>query len=129
MSTIKDILFPDDQTSQSLLRTLVSKHGFDPDITRVFDTRSFQKQATEEIQYRYWGSRLLDLYDELENPTPRGVLEKYIERRSGARHVMMATLAGVTIAVILGVFGLAVSIFQAWVGWQQWQHPLEVAGQ
>jgi len=64
------------------------------------------------------------LYDELENPTPRGFFEKWLERRSGARYVMMATLTGVVIAIILGMFGLAVSIFQAWVGWQQWKHPI-----
>lgn len=37
---------------------------------------------------------------------------------------MMATLAGVLIAVLLGILSVAVSIVQAWVGWQQWQHPV-----
>jgi hypothetical protein len=66
----------------------------------------------------------MDLHEELESPTPRGIMEKWFERKSGARYAMMATLVGVVIAVILGLFGLAVSIFQAWIGWQQWQHPV-----
>lgn len=36
---------------------------------------------------------------------------------------MLATLIGVTLAVILGMAGLAVGGYQAWVGYQQWQHP------
>lgn len=79
-----------------------------------------------DIKYQYWGSRLMDLYDEIENPKPRGLLEQWMERKSGARYVMMATLAGVMIAVVLGLLGLAVSIFQAWVGYQQWKHPVTV---
>jgi hypothetical protein len=66
----------------------------------------------------------MNLYSEIENPKPRGFLGQCMERKSGARHVMMATLAGVMIAVILGLLGLGVSIFQAWVGYQQWKHPV-----
>lgn len=42
----------------------------------------------------------MDLYDEVENPKARGFLELWIERKSCARYAMMATLAGVVIAVI-----------------------------
>lgn len=55
----------------------------------------------------------MDLYDELQNPTPRGPLETWMERNSSFRYVMMATLAGVLIAVLLGILSLAVSIFLA----------------
>ncbi|KAI5917054.1 hypothetical protein F4810DRAFT_705211 [Camillea tinctor] len=119
--TLKHILFPIDPESQSILRFLVRKEKFDPDICRV-DTL-WQPQERVSMVYEHWGTRLLDLYDELENPTPRGFLETWIERRSGARYVMMATVAGVIIAVLLGGFSLAVSIFQAWISWQQWKHP------
>jgi hypothetical protein len=60
----------------------------------------------------------------VENPAPRGLLEMWLHRRSGARYVMMATLVGVAIASVLGILGLAVGIFQAWVAYQQRQHPL-----
>jgi hypothetical protein len=88
-----------------------------------FESASYRTKAEQDIPYHYFGSRLMDLYDEIENPVARGPIGKWIERRSGARYVMMATLVGVAIAVILGLLGLGVSIFQAWVGYQAWKHP------
>jgi hypothetical protein len=70
----------------------------------------------------------MELYEELENPKPRGWIEKWVERKSGARYVMMATLVGVAIAVLLGMASLAVGTYQAWVGYQQWQHPVANGG-
>jgi hypothetical protein len=76
--------------------------------------------------YHYFGSRLADLYEELTNRTPRG-MEKWFERRSGARFVMMATIAGAVFA-ILGMAGLAMNGYQAWLSYQQWQHPVQSTG-
>ncbi|KAH8683964.1 hypothetical protein BGZ61DRAFT_590081 [Ilyonectria robusta] len=120
LATIKEVLFPDDSVSQSMLRSLISRDKFDPDMARIVDLSGLD----EPVRYQYWGSRLLDLHDEIENPTPRGFFEKWVERKSGARYAMMATLIGLFIAILLGALGLVVSIFQAWVGWQQWQHPV-----
>jgi hypothetical protein len=117
-------LFPLDSESQSLLRTLVSKKSFDPDCVRV-DTRSYRRGDENSIPFRYWSVRLADLYDQIEHPTPSGFVERWMERRSGARYVMMATLGGVAIAVVLGALSLAVGIFQAWVAYQQWKHPVQ----
>lgn len=121
--TLQEILFPLDSDSQSLLRALVSKQGYDPECLRV-DIREYRRAEEKTVQLRYWSTRLEDLYEYMQNPTPSGYIEKWMERRSGARYVMMATLGGVIFAVILGMLSLAVSIFQAWVGYQQWQHPI-----
>ncbi|KAI3544490.1 hypothetical protein CSPX01_05615 [Colletotrichum filicis] len=67
----------------------------------------------------------MDLYDELENPRPRRPIYVWLERRSKARHVMLATLIGVIIAIILGIMGLVVGIFQAWISYQAWKHPVQ----
>ncbi|TGJ79193.1 hypothetical protein E0Z10_g9577 [Xylaria hypoxylon] len=122
LHTLQFALFPIDWKSQSILRALVAKEKFDPENCCV-DTL-WRLDGEELIAYEYWGRRVMDLYDELENPTPRGLLEKWMERKSGARYVMMATLAGVLIAVLLGILSLAVSIFQTWIAWQQWKHPV-----
>ncbi|KAK3395008.1 hypothetical protein B0H63DRAFT_408293 [Podospora didyma] len=133
------LLFPRDEKSQALLRNLVSKHGFDPDCLR-FGTAPFECRAPlprrpsdgvitetvvdekhQALRYPIWGSRLMDLFDEIENPKPRGLLDAWLERRSKSRHVMLATLAGVAAAVLLGLLSLIVSVFQAWVAWQQWK--------
>ena len=124
LDSVQKILFPlTDRKSKTLLLSLTSKSSFDPDCLR-FDSASIRNKDEKDIAYHYFGERLAELYDELENPTPRGSLEKWLERRSGARYVMLATLIGVIFAVILGMAGLAVGGYQAWVGYQQWQHPI-----
>ncbi|KAK3316008.1 hypothetical protein B0H66DRAFT_478959 [Apodospora peruviana] len=118
------LLFPQDEKSQALLRNLVAKHDFDPDCLR-FGTAPFELQSTDErqraAQFPVWGSRLMDLYDEIENPKPRGMLDAWLERRSKSRHVMMATIVGVSVAIVLGILSLGVSCFQAWISWQEWK--------
>lgn len=66
----------------------------------------------------------MDLYEELENPRPRGWMNTWLQRKSGARYMMKATIIGVAIAIILGIASLAVGGYQAWISYQQWQHPI-----
>jgi hypothetical protein len=90
-----------------LLLSLTSTCHFDTDILR-YDSTSIRNPDEKFIPYHYFGERLADLYEELANPTPRG-LEKWFQRRSGARYVMMATIAGVLFA-IWGVIKLGLGI-------------------
>lgn len=125
LDTIQKILFPlSDAKSRSLLQSLTTRSLFDPDCLR-FESASIRNPDEKDIKYYYFGARLTILYDELEHPRPRGWLQICVERRSGARYTMMATLAGVLLALVLGMAGLAVSAYQAWVGYQQWQHPVD----
>ena len=106
-----------------MLRTLVSKQGFDPDSLR-FGTALFelsQRERERALCFPVWGTRLMDLYDEIENPKPRGRLDVWLERRSKSRHIMLATAVGIFTAVLLGLLSLCVSIFQAWIAWQEWK--------
>lgn len=122
--SLREVLFPLDSESQSLLRSLVSKKSFDPDCLRV-DLKTYRRTDESNVTFRYWNARLDDLYDQIQNPTPSRLFEKWMERRSGARYVMMATLGGVLIAIVLGALSLGVGIFQAWVAYQQWKHPVQ----
>ncbi|KAK0615681.1 hypothetical protein B0T17DRAFT_538788 [Bombardia bombarda] len=121
------LLFPQEDKSRALLRNLVSKHKFDPDNLR-FGTALYElpDEKDKALRFSSWGSRLMDLYDEMENPKPRRGLDLWLERRSKSRHVMMATIAGVIAAVILGILTLCVSILQAWIAWQQWKEQSPV---
>ena len=124
LDSIQKILFPlSDPKSRALLLSLTTIASFDPDCLR-FESASIRNADETDIEYHYLGTRLLELYEEMENPTPRGWVEKWLERKSGARYVMLATLVGVVIAVVLGMVSLAVGSFQAWVAYQQWQHPV-----
>ncbi|KAK0622631.1 hypothetical protein B0T14DRAFT_475711 [Immersiella caudata] len=128
IDTIQKILFPLGSPSEPLLRTLIVKHAFDPDCLRLVDPAPYRLPHENDIPYHHFGSRLMDLAHELEHPTPRGVMDKWLERRSGARYVMFATLAGVGVAVLLGFLALGVSIFQAWVSWRAWRDEVGMAG-
>lgn len=127
IESIQDLLFPlTDPKSLALLQSLTSKKSgfFDPDCLR-FDFSSIRRVDENFVSYYYFGGRLLDLYSELENPRPRGGLARWLERRSQARYVMLATLVGVLIAVLLGLAALAVTIFQTWITYQSWKHPVQ----
>jgi hypothetical protein len=126
LDSVQQILFPlTDPKSKSLLRSLTASCNFDPDILR-YDSSSIRNPYEKVIPYHYFGARLAELYEEMENPTPRG-FEKWFERKSGARYVMMATIAGVIFAIFLGMASLALGAYQAWIGYQQWQHPISSA--
>jgi len=124
LDSIGKILFPLGSESEHILRKLVSTCSFDPDCLQ-YPLSAYQREDEEDVSCRYFGARLVDLFEELGDPSPRGILEKWFERKSGARYVMMATLIGVMIAVILGILGLAVGIFQAWVAYEAWKYPIE----
>ncbi len=103
---------------------MVNSCGFDPDILNSQDV-SFIADDEEKIPFVYLGGRLAELYEELQNPRPRGWLAGWLERRSGARYIMLATVAGIAFAIVLGMAGLGVSGYQAWLGYQQWQRPVQ----
>ncbi|KAL5091256.1 hypothetical protein Trisim1_003226 [Trichoderma cf. simile WF8] len=123
LDSMHKILFPFDSDSEQILCGLVSKESFDPDCLR-YDSAVYRREGEEAASYNYFGARLVDLFKELEDPSPRGILEKWLQRKSGARYMMMATLVGVIIAIILGILGLAVGVFQAWVSYEAWKHPV-----
>ncbi|KAK7976196.1 thioredoxin [Apiospora arundinis] len=123
LHSIQVVLFPFNTPSEDILRSLVRKESLDPDCIQYgFGV------GEDNLEYSCFGSKLMDLYDEVDNPSPRGFMEKWFERKSGARYVMMATFVGVVIAVVLGILSLAVGIFQSWVAYQAWKHPVSTAG-
>ena len=60
--------------------------SFDPGSLR-FESASIRNDEEKDIWYLYFGAGFVDLYKELENPTPRG-MEKWLQRKSGARYVI-----------------------------------------
>ncbi len=42
--------------------------------------------------------------------------------------MIMATIAGVFLAIFFSMASLALGGYQAWVGYQQWQHPVASTG-
>lgn len=67
----------------------------------------------------------MDLFEELQDHSPRGMLAIWFHRKSGARYVMVATFVSVSTATILGILSLAVGIFQAWIGYEAWKQAVD----
>ncbi|KAK4463250.1 hypothetical protein QBC42DRAFT_266281 [Cladorrhinum samala] len=116
------ILFPLwDSESVTLLQSLVDGAGFDSEILNGNDN-DFIGDDEEKIDFEYLWPRLSEIYQEIQNPRPRGWLENWLERRSGARYVMLATVAGVAFAVLLGMASLAVSSYQSYLAYEDFHN-------
>jgi hypothetical protein len=121
LDTLHLVLFPPNPASYKLLESLVSKHGFDGGLLAYAST-PYRTSADPESLYSFFGGRLLALHNEMQSPRPRGWLQERLGRKRDT-YMLIATMIGVFIAVLIGFLGLAVSCFQAWVGFQQWKHP------
>jgi hypothetical protein len=104
----------------------VKKGGFEKDMLR-YTTERFTRDNEPEVDYSYYGERLAVLYEELKDHSPRNWFERRFEggTKSTERRMLMATTIGVFIAVTIGLLGLVIAGFQAWVGYQQWKHPVK----
>ncbi|KAK0660862.1 hypothetical protein QBC41DRAFT_350786 [Cercophora samala] len=128
LDSLQTILFPlSEPKSKRLLRSLTKEFSFDPDIQHL-EVSAIRKTGEESIQYVFLADRLAELHNELQTPRPRGWLNKQLERKSGARYMMKATLWGVAFAVMLGMASLTVSCYQTWIAYQAWQHPVYPPG-
>ncbi|TQV93213.1 hypothetical protein V2A60_010352 [Cordyceps javanica] len=124
LSSIQQILFPpSDRRSRRLLQSLIVSAGCDPDAARYESAAIRRPGDGTAVRYIYWAARLEDLHEEMQNPQPDGWLDRLLERKSRQRHAMCVTVAGLVVALLLGVGSLAAGIFQAAVAYLAWKHP------
>ncbi|KAH6622161.1 hypothetical protein C7974DRAFT_217214 [Boeremia exigua] len=126
LHTMYRVLFPPGRESEAFALYLTKKHGFEKGFLS-YRIRWFGRDDDPEVDYSYFGDRLVELHNELKDPSPRNWFERLFEggTRSAERKMLMATTIGVFIAVTIGLFGLVIAGFQAWVGYQQWKHPVK----
>jgi len=122
LDSVHSVLFPADIESRNLLRDFVTSESLDRECMN-YDSSDVRLESERDVKYEYFESRLMDLYDEIEHPRPRGYFERWLERRSGARHVMIWTVCGIASAVVLGFLALVVSVSQTVLVWEAWKHP------
>ncbi|KAI1284109.1 hypothetical protein F5Y07DRAFT_348677 [Xylaria sp. FL0933] len=128
IDSLQGILFPvASKKARKLLDRLVATEQWDPEI-RIYEFGTIRNREEDNIPYFYLADRLSELHNGLKHPPPRGWLERQIERRTADRYMMMATLAGVAFAVLLGIFSLIISSYQTWISYQAWQHPVSGSG-
>jgi len=116
-----------DAKAKRLLNLLVKdeRYKFDAETGR-FEFGALRSAGEENISYVYLADRLEELYQESQNPRPRSWLDEQLQRRSGARYMMLATLVGVVFAVLLGMAALALSALQTWIAYEAWKHPVGI---
>ncbi|KAH5436442.1 hypothetical protein HBI47_074680 [Parastagonospora nodorum] len=122
LDTIHLVLFPASISSQKLLAYHVVKNGWDKGLLSDM-SKPYRADDDPATAFRFFGVRLKELYEELQAPTPHGWLQRRLKRRSET-YMLMATMYGVIIVVTLGFLSLVAAIFQSWVAWQQWKHPV-----
>ncbi|KAH8725962.1 hypothetical protein GQ44DRAFT_726338 [Phaeosphaeriaceae sp. PMI808] len=122
LDTLHSVIFPSNPSSYKLVVSLISGEGFDEGLLTHAST-PYRKCDDPDANYTIFGSRLIALYSELQSPRPRGWLQERLGRKRDA-YMLMATMIGVIIAVLVGIASSGVSVFQAWVAYQQWKHPV-----
>ena len=97
----------------SLLRSLTNSpsNSFDLGCLR-FELADIHREDKNEVTYYRSGDCLMALHTELENSKFRGLVEEWLERRSGAQYVMLTALVGVLFAVSLSIASLGVTSYQ-----------------
>jgi len=126
LDSLQAVLFPlTDKKSRRLLNSYTSSGMFDPDMEK-FEFGAIRNIGEEHgtIPFLYLADRLSELYAMVQNPPPQGWLESRLERWSGNRYMMLATLIGVVFAVFLGMLSLVVSSYQTYIAYQAWKHPV-----
>ncbi|KAI0396556.1 hypothetical protein F5Y17DRAFT_89729 [Xylariaceae sp. FL0594] len=130
LDSTQQILFPlHDAKAKRILNSLVKdqRYKFDAETGR-FEFGALRSAGEENISYVYLADRLEELYQELQNPRPRSWLDGHLQRRSGARYMMLATLVGVLFAVLLGIAALVLSAIQTWIAYEAWKRPIATSG-
>ncbi|KAI1318479.1 hypothetical protein F5Y16DRAFT_118352 [Xylariaceae sp. FL0255] len=130
LDSIQQILFPlHDAKSRKLLSSFVRNGDYNLDSEiETFEFGAMRRPDEETISYMYLADRLEELYQQIQDPRPRTWLDKQLQRRSGARYMMLATLLGVIFAILLGIVALGLSAFQTWIAYQAWKHPVTTSG-
>ncbi|KAH4036604.1 hypothetical protein HBI24_089980 [Parastagonospora nodorum] len=121
LDTLHVVLFPSDIESQGLLAYLVIKYGWDKGL--LDGSTSYRNNNDPDVCFDYFGDRLEELVKEMRNPTPHGWLQRRLKRKEDT-YMLMVAMYGVIVAVVLGFLSLVAAIFQSWVTWQQWKHPV-----
>ncbi|KAI0466801.1 hypothetical protein F4859DRAFT_507091 [Xylaria cf. heliscus] len=89
LDSTQRIIFPlSDAKSRKLLKSFISSkdYSFDPEMEN-FELSALCNTGEETISsYIYLANQLEELFQESQNPQPRTWLEKYIQRRAGARY-------------------------------------------
>ena len=83
--------------------------GLDPNYTELHSVK-YRRESETHVQYQYWGTRLMKIYEEFEREKGSGsVRRQWLLARSGPAYVILWTIA----VFVLTAGAFLVGIFQA----------------
>ncbi|KAJ4291767.1 hypothetical protein N0V90_009662 [Kalmusia sp. IMI 367209] len=106
LDSIQNLLYPNDEKSIQSLDKFVRKHRYDP------DSRNFERSLRElpdDFEYKFWGGRLVELLDVVNNPPPTNRIVAWFERHSSERNALTVAILGLFLTVLFGFLGMPIS--------------------
>ena len=116
LDTFYKILFPlsneDRRRSIDLLNDLI-KGG-------LFDRNAISPSTLppEGLQYYYWGGRISDLLQVVNNPPPpANKVAKWLEGIKGERTILFIAIIGIFLSAFFGMLSVIIGALQLWIAW------------
>lgn len=127
LHSIHYILFPisEDHKSAKLVRSLIRKSKFDPDLL-IHD--GCIRALPENFEHVYWGNRLRIIQDMTSKPPPKNILVSWVERHTSERNALSVAILGLILVVVFGFLSLLVGVAQLIVSILAWKYPQWVSG-
>ena len=116
-----------DLKAHKMMEQLVKKENFDPECNHYGGyKRKDLRLGVEEVQYKYWGERLVILQDLLRERPPTTKWEKWLQWQSSDANAFAIAILALLISIIVGIISIGLSAAQIWIAWMAWKHPTQL---
>jgi len=105
-----------------ILQRLIKKKDFD-EACCIHEGYKVFRDTAEDFQYMYWGERLAMLHDLVLGRPPQTSFQRWIRWQTSESNSFLIAISALVISIVVGIFSLGLSGFQAWVAWQAWKYP------
>ncbi|KAH8724910.1 hypothetical protein GQ44DRAFT_772647 [Phaeosphaeriaceae sp. PMI808] len=127
LHSLQSILFPSfDPKAHKIMRNLVNRIGFDPECNQYSGYKhKSTPNAEEDVQYQYWGERLVILHDLLAKRPPTTKWEKWLRWQSSEANALGIAILALFISIIVGLISILLSAVQIWITYKAWKEPVK----
>ncbi|KAK0616427.1 hypothetical protein B0T14DRAFT_434869 [Immersiella caudata] len=122
--TFHDILFPvasvSDKKSRTTLEAMIQKHDFDAEGRWI----EFIRPTPADMEFEYWGDRLLALANLVKEPPPANAVVAWFERHTSERNALTVAILGLFLSALFGFLSVLVGLLQLILAWVAYRNPL-----
>lgn len=126
LHSLQSILFPSfDPKAHKIMRQLVKRMGFDPECNQYSGYKHKGiPNGEEDMQYQYWGERLVILHDLLAKRPPTSKWEKWLRWQSSDANALGIAILALFISIVVGLISIGLSAVQIWIAYMAWKQPV-----